>query len=547
MRAGSRRGLLGPINRLFRAGTAVGLSDAQLLERFIQCNDEGAESAFNALVERHGPMILAVCRRVLNDEHDAQDALQATFLVLVRKAGTVRKRESIADWLRGVALRVSAHARADAARRRSIERRAVTGSLIAYEAPPPGIDVRDEIEHLPRDLRAAVVLCYLEGLTHEQAALRLGWPVGTVRSRLARARARLRADLTRRAIAPDAALLPALVLRHSSLTAGLIDATVKAAILVKARDAGDAGLVSASAVALTEGVLRTMLVSKLKVTAAILLAIVTIPSGLGLYAYQGSESGAKPGSLTSPPAKVDDRRFNDEELDAYAARVEQLVRRARQEQAGGEWDGAVRDLRKSELVAGEWREALMNRRRSPKGDLPPSLNSAAEPLPADRRLDVLERKVDRLLHALEKDGREKPERQDPFEPTNERPMPKVDQVLHDFNRGAKLMGPNPPRPIGVVQKIDNQTGRVEINLGFDDGIGRDQELAVYRKDRSPQSVEPDYLGRIRILGANPDQAVAKLIAWEGKTIKEGDCVSAEVPPVEDKRLPAKDPQGNKPN
>ena len=130
-------------------------------------------------------MVLAVCRRILHDSHDAQDAFQATFLVLVRKAGTVRKRESIADWLYGVALRVSAHARAAAARRRSVERAAVTGPSIAYETPPD-IDVRDEVEHLPQDLRSAVVLCYLEGLTHEQAARRLGWPVGTVRSRLAR-------------------------------------------------------------------------------------------------------------------------------------------------------------------------------------------------------------------------------------------------------------------------------------------------------------------------------------------------------------------------
>jgi RNA polymerase sigma factor (sigma-70 family) len=261
MGSGSRHAVLAPIDRLFRTGTAVGLSDAQLLERFVVDHDEIAESAFNVLVERHGPMVLAVCRRVLNDPHDAQDAFQATFLVLVRKASTVRKRESIADWLHGVARRVSARARADLARRRSIERRAATGSLIAYRPPLPDVDVRDEIEYLPHDLRAVVVLCYLAGLTHEQAARRLGWPVGTVRSRLARARARLRADLTRRGTAPDAALLPMLAFRKTSLPEGLIDATVRAAILLSARDAGEAGLVSARAVALTEGVLRTMLVS----------------------------------------------------------------------------------------------------------------------------------------------------------------------------------------------------------------------------------------------------------------------------------------------
>ena len=170
MRPGSKQGMFGAIGRLFRTGTAAGLSDAQLLERFLQRHDEAAEAAFAALVERHGPMVLAVCRRVLNDPHDAQDAFQATFLVLVRKAGTIRERESIAHWLHGVARRVSAHARADSARRRAVERRAGAGSSIAYETTPADRDVWDEVELLPQDLRAVVMLCYLEGLTHEQAA-----------------------------------------------------------------------------------------------------------------------------------------------------------------------------------------------------------------------------------------------------------------------------------------------------------------------------------------------------------------------------------------
>jgi RNA polymerase sigma factor (sigma-70 family) len=527
-----KRELFGSISRLYRTGTAVGLSDAQLLERFVQSHDEAAEAAFTALVERHGPMVLAVCRRVLNDSHDAQDAFQATFLVLVRKAGTVRKRESIADWLHGVAHRVSAHARVASARRRSVERRAVTGSSISYESTPPDSDVRDEVEHLPQDLRAAVVICYLEGLTHEEAARRLGWPVGTVRSRLARARARLRDRLTRQGIAPDAAFLPLLAFRKSSLPEGLINRTVKAAILLAARDAGEAGLVSASAVALTEGVLRAMLVSKLKATAAILLAVGAITSSVGLYAYQGPESGAAPGSSTSPPAKEDVRRLNAEDLDAYAARVEHLVRRARQEQAGGDMEGAVRDLRLIELVAGEWREALMNRRRSQKGDRPPPPKHLAGSVPsppganppgsAEQRLDELERKVDRLLHALEKDGREDAER--------------GEYAVPDATR----IGMPPPSLEGVVQKIDNRTGRVEINIGSDDGLIRGHELAVYRSGRSPRSsLEPEYLGRIRILDTNPDQAAAKVIEIsEGKKFKVGDCVSATPRPLEDNRPPS---------
>ncbi len=431
MGPGSRRAVSGAIDRLFRSGTAVGLSDGQLLERFILGHDEGAESAFNVLVERHGPMVLAVCRRVLIDPHDAQDAFQATFLVLVHKASTVRKRESVADWLHGIARRVSARARADLARRRSLERRAVRRSLIAYRPPLPDIDVRDEVEYLPHDLRTVVVLCYLEGLTHEQAARRLGWPVGTVRSRLARARARLRADLTRRGMAPDAVLMPMLACRRISLPKALIDATVRAAILVSARDAGEARLVSASTAALTEGVLRTMLISKFKVTAVLLIAVGAITSGVGLCAYQRVDSGSDPkaaesGVFPGIPAATTQANgvsstLNADKLDAYAAQVEQLVRRARQEQAAGEWDGAARDLRKSVEVAGEWQVALMNRGRSEKRTPTPLLPSpprrpvaaGADPLigtspsrSAECRLADLESKVDRILHALEKAGKD---------------------------------------------------------------------------------------------------------------------------------------------
>ena len=405
MTAGSRHAVLGPIDGLFRTGTAIGLSDAQLLERFTLGHDEGAESAFNVLVERHGPMVLSVCRRVLHDTHDAQDAFQATFLVLVRKAGSVRKRDSIAEWLYGVARRVSARARVDLARRRSVERWAATGSLIADGPPLPDIDIRDEVEYLAHDLRAVVVLCYLEGLTHEQAARRLGWPVGTVRSRLARARDRLRADLTRRGTAPPVALLPMLAFKRISLPKGLLGATVRAAIRLSARDAGEAGLVSASAVALTEGVLSTMLVSKFKMIAVILIAVAALTSGVGLCAYQGGEPGASPeaagpGSVTGiPPGTTqtggDHWVLSAKQLDAYAAEVEALVHRARQEQAAGEWDAAILDLRTAERGArrrvarqfdqrsiGDSRRTVRRRRGSERRTRPswgPTLASSATP------------------------------------------------------------------------------------------------------------------------------------------------------------------------
>jgi RNA polymerase sigma factor (sigma-70 family) len=549
MRPGSEQKMFRAIGRLFRTGTAAGWSDAQLLERFLQRHDEAAEAAFAALVERHGPMVLAVCRRVLNNPHDAQDAFQATFLVLVRKAGAIRKRGSIADWLHGVALRVSAHARADSTRRRSVERRAGMGSSIVYETIPSDRDVWDEVEHLPQDLRAVVMLCYLEGLTHEQAARQLGWPVGTVRSRLARARDRLRTQLTRRGLAPDASLLPMLSFTVISLPEGFIDATVKAAMLVAARDAAEVGLVSTAAAAMTEGVLHTMFVTKLKTAAATLLAAGAIASGVGLYAYQGpAPAPPKVDQAPSAPGPHDGavrllqavdmeavRQLHAIDMEEFASKVQQLARHARQALAGGDIERAVRDLKEIESDASAWKDAWTARREGAKDVLPtpPTRASGAVPplpgadqavpragpapgsLPASdgRRLDELERKVDRLIRVLEKDGRE-------------------DTVV---------LQPAPSDVEGVVQKIDNQTKRVEINIGSDDGLIRGHVLDVYRRDRTRQSSrEVYYLGRIRILGTNPDQAAAKVIELlEGKQIKEGDCVSARTPPIESDGAPSR--------
>src|SRR4051794_19657421 len=298
MATGRRRAVLGSIDRLFRTGTASGLSDGQLLERFATRHDEAAEAAFAALVERHGPMVFGVCRRVLNDPHDAQDAFQATFLVLVRKARAVRNRESLASWLYGVASRVSAHARSASARRREVERSSPPARGLTDKGPDTGRDddLWGEVDRLPGDLRAAVVLCYLEGLTHEQAAARLGWPVGTVRSRLARARDRLRSRLTRRGLAPGAALVAPLAVRAPAIPLELVEPTVKAAMLHAACDAAEAGLVSGSAAALTEGVLRTMLIVKLKSAAAVLFAAGSLAAGAAAYAYQDPDA-----TPSSPP------------------------------------------------------------------------------------------------------------------------------------------------------------------------------------------------------------------------------------------------------
>src|SRR5262249_21892340 len=189
---------------LFRAGTVGDLSDGELLDRYVRCRDDVGGAAFAALVVRHGLMVFRVCRQVLDDPHDAEDAFQVTFLVLARQAGAIRKRPSVSSWLFGVARRAAARIRMEEARRRRYEARSAERSSARYAArpeppdPDPDPELHAEIERLPENYRLPIVLCYLEGLTHEQAASRLRWPLGTLKTRLSRARERLRSRLERR-------------------------------------------------------------------------------------------------------------------------------------------------------------------------------------------------------------------------------------------------------------------------------------------------------------------------------------------------------------
>jgi len=194
------------LRSLFDLGASGGASDAELLERFAAKDRARGEQAFAALVERHGPMVLGVCRRVLSDSHLAEDAFQATFLILARRAGSVIDRVALGAWLHRVALRVSLRAKVQVDQRRRHEREeikepaVIPKDLLVLAETRATID--DEINRLSERHRLPVILCCLSGLTHEQAAEQLRCPVGTVESRLFRARQRLKERLTRRGLAP---------------------------------------------------------------------------------------------------------------------------------------------------------------------------------------------------------------------------------------------------------------------------------------------------------------------------------------------------------
>src|SRR6478735_9299928 len=214
------------------------LSDGELLARFFR---DKQDAAFSALVERHGPLVFGVCRRGLNDANDAEDAFQATFLVLVRKGATLRDPERLASWLYGVAYRTARKVRAKAALRTKSERQAgemptksdsdKSNRDMTYEELQAVLD--EEISKLPEKYALPLVLCYLEGKTNAQAAAQLGWPEGSISRRLSRARELLKSRLSKRGLAISAALITAVFARPAvaAVPSGLLAATTRAATL----------------------------------------------------------------------------------------------------------------------------------------------------------------------------------------------------------------------------------------------------------------------------------------------------------------------------
>ena len=240
MATGRRGEVLKGFRTLFEVGSISGLSDAELLDRSSTAGGATAELAFAALVERHGPMVLRVCRKALGDPHDAHDAFQSTFLVLARKAEAIRDRRSVASFLHGVALRVAASSRAAEARRRRHERKKAEGapstSTVTLEEPSEiGAVLHQEVGRLPGRYRDAVVLCYLEGRSCEEAAGHLQLPVGTIKSRLSWARQRLRDRLTKRGLAPAAGAVATILAAESAhaamaLPARWVETTAESAL-----------------------------------------------------------------------------------------------------------------------------------------------------------------------------------------------------------------------------------------------------------------------------------------------------------------------------
>jgi RNA polymerase sigma factor (sigma-70 family) len=317
MASGRMRGVVRRLRQtVLRDGAA--LSDADLLQRYLASREE---EAFAALVRRHGPMVLGVCRRILRNPHDADDAFQATFLVLVRKAHTVLPRERVGAWLYGVAYRTSTKAQA-----MNFRRGAKQKSLVDVPAPNPSPEtdwlalLDQEVNRLPEKYRLPVVLCDLEGKTRKQAAQQIGWPEGTVATRLQHGRALVHKRLLRHGL-PCSAGAATLAWTHAvsamSVPAPLVTATVQTASLFAAGKM--AGLVPLKILALTQGVLQAMVLNKIKNVTAVVLFLGVL--GLSLGGFAGSsrnaaaaQTGDDPIMATKPamgptPIAIDDPLF----------------------------------------------------------------------------------------------------------------------------------------------------------------------------------------------------------------------------------------------
>src|SRR5262245_6297616 len=300
------------------APCAAGVSDTRLLERFVRLQDE---AAFELLAWRHGSMVLGTCRRVLRDAHEAEDVVQAVFLVLARRATAVGRSGSVGGWLHRVAFRLAVRARTRRDRRSARERPLDEFAATAVVSDPKeqaawrevGRILDEEVDRLPEGCRVPFVLCCLEGRRNADVARELGCPVGTIESRLSRARRRLEARLFRRGVVPAAGLLATLTARDAgafvAIGSPLVSSAAHVALTAVARPAAVAHAVTPQVAALADGALRAMWMTKLKAAVAVVIAAVAFGTGTGILVVHRAAAdtpGKGPDAPKSAPAAADE-------------------------------------------------------------------------------------------------------------------------------------------------------------------------------------------------------------------------------------------------
>jgi RNA polymerase sigma factor (sigma-70 family) len=338
MASGPMNGVVTYLRRLVLPANGHEATDEQLLDEF---TNRGDEAAFTALVQRYGPLVWSVCRRVLAQVHDAEDAFQATFLILVRKARSIGKRGSVRSWLYGVAYRTAVRARTQGRRRAGnrpfsdLPAGADTDELIRRDLR--GV-LDEEINRLPEHQRMPVILCYLEGKTNAEAALELGCPRGTIAIRLARARKQLRPRLARRGLALSLAGVDELLACQTTnaVPTEMMDAAVRSAQVFGAGKTAATGGRVAQAAVLAEGVLQTMLLTKVKTTAGLLLGAIVLCAGAVFVTNQLASPGAQ--ALSSTPSARAPFQAQDQSADAIRSAITRGVDYLKKNQKESNWE-----------------------------------------------------------------------------------------------------------------------------------------------------------------------------------------------------------------
>jgi RNA polymerase sigma factor (sigma-70 family) len=361
---GKRSTLQRHLRTLFGLGTVRDLTDGQILERFATAHREVADLAFTALVERHGPMVLRVCRSVLSDPHEAEDAFQATFLVLLEKARGLWVRDSLGPWLFQVAHRTASCSRSASTRRRRHERHAARTTAVSLAGDGAAIDreagrmLHEEIGRLPERYRAPIVLCDLQGQTCEEAARSMGCPVGTLKCWRARGRERLRSRLIRRGLNPSDVLL-GLLPPAEMASRVLVNSTVGAAVRL-AKDGGSVGAVSAAVAALARGVVRTLFLERLWTLSLAASVLIALSVGLGAVTQAEKSAGQAPARAGAPPSKPVGKSIRQILQEAAqmaqaapdaASRTYALVEIAKARARAGDKEGAVQSARQAAAAA----------------------------------------------------------------------------------------------------------------------------------------------------------------------------------------------------
>jgi RNA polymerase sigma factor (sigma-70 family) len=369
----------------------AGLTDGQLLGAFL---DQRGESAFAALVRRHGPMVWGICRRVLSNHHDAEDAFQATFLVLVRKAASVDPPEMVGNWLYGVAHQTARKARAITAKRQAREKQMTDLPEVGVKEPDRRHGLEDvlhqELGRLPEKYRVAIVLCDLEGRTRKDVARQLGVPDGTLAARLARGRAMLAKRLARHGFTGAVGSALPVVMKRSawaSVPASVMCSTIRVGLSGAGGRLSTGGLASPSVTALTEGVLKTMLLKKVKTTIGLLVLGIAAVGLAGTAGVAADAWTARTQAVDPPPAAAAPTQANpslEETLKAILQRLDALEKRlAHVEGSGGPREVTPRSGTTSEAPRAEYPAA--SRETSPHGvpTTAPRFGTAPTPPPVD--------------------------------------------------------------------------------------------------------------------------------------------------------------------